>query len=101
MTDFGADQVECYSGHTYAQEPRTVVWHGRRYPVSAVDPRWRTPEGPAFWVEAEAGERFEIHYEERTDTWTVQPFPAGDEPQRPSPSYPPVLHNDDKEVPIR
>ena len=29
MTDL---QVECYSGHTYAQEPRAFVWQGRRLP---------------------------------------------------------------------
>lgn len=86
MTDFGADQVECYSGHTYAQEPRTVIWHGRRYPVTAVTQRWRTPQGPAFWVEAQTGEWFEIQYTERTDTWTVRLLPEDDGPARQPPN---------------
>jgi hypothetical protein len=44
-------QVECYSGYTYAQEPRAFEWHGRRYEVERIVKRWRTPSGPAFRVE--------------------------------------------------
>jgi len=45
-------QVECYSGHTYAQEPRAFTWHGERYEVERIIKRWRTPEGPSFRVQA-------------------------------------------------
>jgi hypothetical protein len=44
-------QVECYSGYTYAQEPRAVEWHGQRYEVKRIARRWRTPQGPGFRVE--------------------------------------------------
>ena len=44
-------RVECYSGHTYAQDPRTFEWQGQRYQVRHIAKRWRTPAGPAFWVE--------------------------------------------------
>jgi hypothetical protein len=44
-------QVECYSGYTYAQEPRAFVWHARRYEVERVVKRWRTPAGPGFRVQ--------------------------------------------------
>jgi hypothetical protein len=43
--------VECYSGHTYAQEPRAFEWEGLRYNVERVVKRWRTPAGPCFRVE--------------------------------------------------
>ena len=66
--------MECYSGHTYAQEPRAVVWQGRRFPVTHVERRWRTPEGPAFCVETEGGIPFELHYGELEDVWTIQPL---------------------------
>jgi hypothetical protein len=65
-------EVECYSGHTYAQEPRAVVWEGRRYIVTEVEARWRTPDGPAFHVRTEPEESFELHYHELEDTWSVR-----------------------------
>jgi len=66
--------VECYSGHTYAQEPRAVHWHGHRYLVVHVAGRWRTPEGSAFQVETETGILFEVHYRESEERWTIQPL---------------------------
>ena len=68
------DRVECYSGHTYPQEPRAVVWQGRRFPVIRIERRWRTPEGPAFCVETEPGIPFELHYGELDDLWAIQPL---------------------------
>jgi hypothetical protein len=44
-------QVECYSGYTYAQEPRVVEWRGQRYEIKRILKRWRTPQGPGFCVE--------------------------------------------------
>ncbi len=64
--------VECYSGHTYAQEPRAVAWQGRRYPVVRVEQRWRTPEGPAFRVRTEPGAVFNLHYHESEDRWAIR-----------------------------
>ncbi len=65
--------VECHSGHTYAQEPRAVVWQGQRYEVEAVVARWRLPEGPAFRVLAGAGRLFGLVYDEGEDHWTIRP----------------------------
>ena len=64
-------QVECYSGHTYAQEPRAVVWQGQRCEVKAVEARWRTPEGPAFRVRVQSEQVFELRYHEGEDRWSV------------------------------
>jgi hypothetical protein len=74
VTDPGADRVECYSGHTYPQEPRAVVWQGRRFSVARIERRWRTPEGPAFCVETEAGVPFELCYSELEKVWSIQPL---------------------------
>jgi len=64
--------VECYSGHTFAQEPRALVTpQGLRCAVVEVEQRWRTPEGPAFRVRTEAGDRLELHYSEPKDRWSV------------------------------
>lgn len=68
-----ADRVECYSGHTYAQEPRAVHWQGLRYPVAQVEQRWRTPAGPAFRVQTESGTVFDLQYHELEDRWLIIP----------------------------
>ena len=84
MTDPGAEGVECYSGHTYPQEPRAVVWRGRRLSVARIEQRWRTPEGPAFYVETEPGIRFELRYGELEKIWSIQPLSDFD-PEAPKP----------------
>jgi hypothetical protein len=72
MGDPDADRVECYSGHTYAQEPRAVIWQGRRYEVARIEERWRTPEGPAFRVRVDPERLFELRYHERVQSWTIR-----------------------------
>ena len=51
-----------------------MVWQGRRFAVSRIERRWRTPEGPAFSVETEPGIPFELHYDELEKIWTIQPL---------------------------
>ena len=64
--------VECYSGHTYAQEPRAWTWQGRHYRAVHIEQRWRTPDGPAFRLRTEGGERFELRYHELEDRWLIR-----------------------------
>lgn len=70
--------VECYSGHTYAQEPRALIWQGHRDPVIRLEKRWRTPEGPAFCVGTASGNRFELQYHELEDRWVIRTLPEID-----------------------
>jgi hypothetical protein len=72
MTEPETVQVECYSGHTYAQEPRALIWQGRRYTIASIESRWRTPEGPAFFVHVDSLDRFEVRYHEADDRWTLR-----------------------------
>ena len=65
--------VECYSGHTYAQEPRAFTWRGQRHTVAHVERRWRTPAGPVFRVRAASGHRFTLAYDETAGAWDIQP----------------------------
>jgi hypothetical protein len=64
--------VECYSGHTYAQEPRAFVWRGQRYVVQSVERAWRAPEGPHFLVCTDEGGFFELVYNEAEDMWSAK-----------------------------
>ena len=72
--DLTSTRVEVYSGSTYAEEPRALVWQGQRYRVARIEQRWRTPEGPAFHVTTERGDRFEIHYQIRQREWSIRPL---------------------------
>ena len=63
--------VECYSGHTYAQEPRAFVIGSGRRAVTAVLARWREPKGSVFAVTANDGYAYQLGYDEAADTWTV------------------------------
>jgi hypothetical protein len=73
MTEPEAGRVGCYSGYTYAQEPRAFVWQEQRYTVAYVERRWRTPSGPAFYVHTADGRCFTLAYDETADEWKVQP----------------------------
>jgi hypothetical protein len=72
-------QVECYSGYTYAQEPRAVEWQGQRYEVKRILKRWRTPQGPHFRVEVAGishgqspmSRLVDLTYSEIEDKWTM------------------------------
>jgi hypothetical protein len=75
MTD---PTVECYSGHTYAQEPRAFSWQERRFEVAKIEERWRTPYGYAFAVRTRMEDRFELHYDELQDRWKIQILPVNE-----------------------
>lgn len=64
-------KVECYSGHTYAQEPRYFVFDNERLAVAEVCRRWREPTGPYFEILADNGARYVLTYNEADDFWSV------------------------------
>lgn len=66
-----AKEVECYSGHTYAQEPRHFVFGDKRLAVTKVCRRWREPTGPCFEVLASNGATYMLTYNEAGDFWSV------------------------------
>ncbi len=70
----GANRVECYSGYTYAQEPRSFIWQGQRHTVTYIERRWRTPAGPAFRIRTTGGHHFTLAYRETADVWDIQPL---------------------------
>ncbi len=61
--------VECYSGHTYAQEPRAFVYEGQRRTVAALHRIWREPSGPCFEVLADDCSTYRLMYDEAADQW--------------------------------
>ena len=78
-------QVECYSGHTYAQEPRMIVTRDGIHRVRRVLVRSREPRGPRFVVLTDERTWIDIQYAEESDRWylmdkgslsNVEPSPA-------------------------
>jgi len=63
--------VECYSGHTYAQEPRAFWLADQRRTVTVVHRRWREPVGPCFEVLTDDAHAYVLVYNETTDCWDV------------------------------
>jgi hypothetical protein len=63
-------QVTCYSGSCYAEEPRQFTLAGRSHVVERVMARGRTPAGPIFWVQTDAGPLV-LSYDEHNDRWSA------------------------------
>lgn len=72
-----AVQVECYSGYTYAQEPRAIITEGQRHEITRITARWRTPAGPAFRIETATGSHI-LQYDEIFDVWTLASPSSGE-----------------------
>jgi hypothetical protein len=64
-------EVRCYSGHTYAQEPRSFVWRGREYAMESIERAWREPAGPRWRVRSAAGV-VTLGYDEVEDAWWLE-----------------------------
>jgi len=72
MKASSSTRVQCYSGHTYAQEPR-AFWQGaEHHTVERVLRRWREPAGPCFEILAHNGATYLLAYDETNDHWRVE-----------------------------
>ncbi len=58
------DIVECYSGSTYGERPMALTWQGKRYTILEILSQGRTPQVKWFRVRTEAGDLFELSFNE-------------------------------------
>ena len=63
-------KVKCYSGHVYAEEPRSFVWQEQELGVKSVKKAWQEPDKRLFRVVTQDGKLFELCYNEATDRWS-------------------------------
>jgi len=63
--------VQCYSGHTYAQEPHAFSKGTEHHAITQIRKQWREPAGPCFAVLADDGATYLLAYDETTDNWHV------------------------------
>jgi len=64
-------KVNCYSGHTYAEEPRSFVWEGVEYEVEKIEKAWQEPGKKYFQVRTKENKLFRLCYNETEDQWSL------------------------------
>ena len=64
-------QVTCYSGHTYAERPVSIVWEGIEHKVKQIEKEWQEPGARLFKVVTEDSRVFILSYNERGDEWSA------------------------------
>ena len=63
--------VHCYSGHTYAEEPRSFHWENVEYEVMEIEKAWLEPAERHFQVRTADDKHFHLCYYEATGEWAL------------------------------
>ncbi len=64
-------KVTCYSGHTYAERPRSFQWEGREYEVEEIERAWQEPGERHFQVRTKDNKLFRLRYNEIQKQWSL------------------------------
>ncbi len=64
-------KVNCYSGHTYAERPKSFEWEGVEYKVEEIEKAWVEPGEKHFQVKTRDNIRFTLCYNEAKDQWSL------------------------------
>ena len=75
MNDVAVVQVQCYSGHTYAERPMSFIWQGVVHEVREVEKEWQAPGEKHFRVRVDCGSSAELCYDVQKDEWRVRLLP--------------------------
>ena len=70
-------KVNCYSGHTYAEEPRSFEWEGQEYEVEEIEKGWVEPGNRYFQVRTKDNRLFRLCYNEAQDQWSINEVGRG------------------------
>ena len=65
-------EVTCYSGHTYAEEPRSFTWEGTEYQVQEIEKAWQEPGERYFQVRTTDNKLFKLCYNEVRKEWSIR-----------------------------
>jgi hypothetical protein len=63
--------VHCYSGHTYAERPRSFQWRNVIHEIKDIESSWLEPGERHFMVQAEMNKVFHLCYNERHEEWSL------------------------------
>ena len=64
-------KVNCYSGHTYAERPKSFEWEGREYEVEEIEKAWQEPGERYFQVRTRDNKLFKLSYNEPQNQWSL------------------------------
>ena len=64
-------KVSCYSGHTYAESPRSFKWEGVAYEVDEIEKTWQEPGERHFQVRTRDNKLFKLCYNEAEKQWSI------------------------------
>ena len=64
-------EVSCYSGHIYAESPRSFKWEGVAYEVDEIEKTWQEPGERHFQVRTGDNKLFRLCYNEAEKQWSI------------------------------
>ena len=64
-------KVNCYSGHTYAERPKSFEWEGVEYEVEEIEKAWVEPGEKHFQIKTRDNIQFRLCYNEAKDQWSL------------------------------
>ncbi len=62
-------EVNCYSGHIYAERPESFIWQDKENRIMRIDNEWLEPGEKYFCVTTEDENVFKLCYNEAQDRW--------------------------------
>ena len=64
-------KVSCYSGHTYAERPKSFQWQGMEYGIEEIEKEWLEPGEKRFQVRTRDNKLFQLCYNETEKEWSL------------------------------
>jgi hypothetical protein len=64
-------KVNCYSGQSYAERPKSFLWEGAEYEVEEIEKERREPGERHFQVRTRDNKLFQLCYNEFQDQWSL------------------------------
>ena len=64
-------EVNCYSGYTYAERPKSFVGGGIEYEVQEIERAWQEPGERHFQVRTGDNKTFHLCYNEAEKQWSL------------------------------
>jgi hypothetical protein len=64
-------KVNCYSGHTYAERPRSFQWLGVEYEIEEIEKEWLEPGKRYFQIRTGDNKIFRLCYNEKNKQWSL------------------------------
>ena len=71
---FNKLKVNCYSGHTYPEQPRSFLWEGVQYEVEEIERAWQEPGERHFQLRTRDNKLFQLCYNEMEKQWSLIEF---------------------------